>query len=559
MGFRRRDLPGLTLRPDPFARRAQLTLAICFTATLVAGLLSEGVYHEDDLKHFLYARWSQHCPSYLLEDWGRPGFTVPFALPTLIGDAQTGLHAARIWASLMTAATAWLAYLIGRQMRLRHAWLAVVFVYAQPLMTRLSFTTLTETPLALYFALATWLLIRQRPTASAAIMALAPITRHEAIVLLPLWAIALWRIRANVFAYPLLLWALALHNGLNYLVFDEVPFMRFLTPSAAEEYGSGTLLTYVPRLLHAAGPIVAALAILGMRRLWRRRSGWLIVAAAAAYFAAETLIYMRGAYSSGGYARFLVPMAPWLAGLAVGGLQPIFVRRRARIFIRTIVAVGGVMIALWVLCEIEWRIRPPILDEKWHGVALTGRIAAAIVCAVLAVALYRFRGVLHAERRPISQFAVVTLGTLLFALPAMSSLIPMRLNNYQRLMRDVIPELRRFGWDDRPLIVINYWLYYWSGRWTPPVTEPWYQQIAKARKGTLFVWDERFCTGQEFDFPLTTMRNDPEWKLIWMSEPLAASRQPFLWLFEKTASPSSIPSTHEVTLSVRQTDDINAG
>ena len=52
-------------------------VAPCFVLTVTLGLLSDGAYHDDDLTHFLMARWVRWYPGYLLHIWGRPGLTVP--------------------------------------------------------------------------------------------------------------------------------------------------------------------------------------------------------------------------------------------------------------------------------------------------------------------------------------------------------------------------------------------------------------------------------------------------------------------------------------------------
>lgn len=126
--------------PDSLAEnlRAAALLAAFLTASLAAGWISNGVYHEDDLTHYVFARWSHFDARYLLDVWGRPGFTVPYSWPAAIGSSQDGLRACRVFSAILSAATAWLAFRIARRLGIRHAWAAIPLLYLQPLFARLS-------------------------------------------------------------------------------------------------------------------------------------------------------------------------------------------------------------------------------------------------------------------------------------------------------------------------------------------------------------------------------------------------------------------------------------
>src|SRR5262245_49223382 len=96
-------------RPSPADSAAAAGVIACGLAlTLLYGALSDGAHHMDDLMHYLIARWAWRWPVYLLHDWGRPGFTVLYFLPS-----GFGWHAARAWSAILSAATAYLAYRIA--------------------------------------------------------------------------------------------------------------------------------------------------------------------------------------------------------------------------------------------------------------------------------------------------------------------------------------------------------------------------------------------------------------------------------------------------------------
>jgi hypothetical protein len=495
----------------PQVRRAVLLLALFFVVSILAGIFSQGVYHEDDLYHFLMARWARHDPRYLLDSWGRPGFTVLYSTVAWVGRSCDSLQLARALSAVVSAATAWLVFCTARRIGIRHAWATIPLLYLQPLFARLSSTTLTETPLAFYFALATWLLVSQRPGWSAAVMAVGVITRDEAVVLLPLWALAMSRQNPRWWAYLLLLWAVVLHNVLSGWLLGIWPALRWVQPAGADCYGSGTPLTFVPRLLNASGPLVASLAILGGWQLRRRPWGWVISLAALTWFAAETAIYMRGAYSSGGYARFLVPMCPWLALAAAEGLRPLLACRALGHRPLGVLILGTV--ALWLLCEIEWHWRIPVVPEDYQTLATGGRIGAAIACAaVVAIAFGLCRRGDGPE--PASKLVWAGRGVALWLiLCGLVSFTPLGLNPLQASLRDVSSLITAATGTTWPVLTLNRWVYHWTNDWVPwtPVVDcrAW---LTGARPGTLFVWDRRFCTESWPGLSYAEMQTRKDWR-----------------------------------------------
>src|SRR5438552_3288391 len=104
----------------------------CLIGTILLGLLSNGVHHDDDLTHFLMARWVRWFPVYLLHVWGRPGATIPMAAVAWIGDPAIGWHACRILSALVTAASAYLAARLAQRRGIGPPWLVVAACYLQP-------------------------------------------------------------------------------------------------------------------------------------------------------------------------------------------------------------------------------------------------------------------------------------------------------------------------------------------------------------------------------------------------------------------------------------------
>jgi len=509
--------------------RAGFLLILFFSLSLVAGWHSDGVYHEDDLTHYVFARWSQFDARYLLDFWGRPGFTVPYSWPASLGTSAQGLQACRILSAILSAASAWLAFCIARRLGLRHAWTVIPFLYLQPLFARLSLTTLTETPLAFYLALATWLLVSGRLEWSAAIMALAPLTRDEAVALLPLWALAIAIRGGRWWCYPLLLWAIVTHNLLSWFTIGAWPAQRWLEPDGSDEYGHGTLLTFVPKLAYASGPVVVGLAIMGLRRVWRRPQGWVLVSGCIAWFALETGIYMRGAYSSGGYARFLVPICPWLAVLACAGAAPLWNQRTAR---TALFALLLALIGIFTLCQAEWIWRKPVTHPDWRSWVLAGRLTIVLLCVAWAVCAVRLR----LAPNPTGNHSAVLAGTTitLLLLAGLGGFLPLRLTAYQSRLREHAPAILEMAQHNRPILTLNRWFYHWADQWV--AWNRWHDAehlLDSARPGSLFVWDERFCREPGVSLEYADVQSRPGWRLVWASELGPDGQVPSLACFER--------------------------
>lgn len=489
---------------------AFVLVGIALSAALLAGWYSQGVYHEDDLTHYQIARWSVHDPRYLLDSWGRPGFTVLFSLVAWAGDSVTGLQASRALSAALSAATAWLAFATARHLGFRHAWAAVGLLWLQPLFARLALTTLTETPLALYFALATYLLLTRRTALSAAVMALGPITRDESMVLLGIWAIAMWQARAKFWHYPLLLWAVVAHNLASGWALNIWPAMRWLEPHVPSHYGHGTILTFVPKLVLGCGPVVVGLAMLGVYRMRSKPLGWVVVAAPLTWFAVETAVYMQGAFASGGYARFLVPICPWLAVLAVGGIERL---AEPGAFQRMLGRLLFVVAGLWIVCEIEWRWRMPTLPPGWEFWNNTGRLMAAALCVALLVWGWRLRAA--GRPRPISTVAA-SLCMVGLAGVGLIGFMPLQLTPHQAAIRATVEANAQAIEDDRPLLAANRWVYHWADRWVAwGMGSNVDRLLAEAPAGSIFVWEQHFCMEPPNDLRREELCGDSGWLQIW--------------------------------------------
>ncbi|MCG3126522.1 MAG: hypothetical protein CHACPFDD_01358 [Phycisphaerae bacterium] len=489
---------------------------------------SDGVYHDDDLTHLQMARWAWQYPEYLLNDWGRPGFTLLYALP-----AQPGWLAARAFSGLLTALTAWLVYGVARGMGIRAACAAPALFWVAPMTFSLSYTTLTETALAFYLSAAMYLHLHGRPRWAAVLASLFCVTRQEALILLPIWALATWTrnsTRRGRWTIPvtwwLLLWAPVAHNLLNLLFVGSAPLANLLDAKPTAFYGHGTMLTMLERWLAAASPGLIALAAAGAPLTFRRRGGALWIGCGLAYLLTHVLIYRFGLFSSGGYARFLVPLAPILAVAAADALsaflEPIRARwARARTGVGEAVArvadeftphnvsairgmlfrIAAAIAVLWVAAESErspwlwWGTRTPLLLVVGASLVLAwlrlsrGRALALLACPALLI---------------LSSFG-----------QTLAQSTPHVLQEDQLMVREATDWLRANGLSARPILSANAWVYQFLDLSQPPARLKTLQRLDRLPPGGLFIWDVRYCNQPPHDIPLTLIQGRNEFAEIW--------------------------------------------
>ncbi|MEE8385069.1 MAG: hypothetical protein V3S01_04055, partial [Dehalococcoidia bacterium] len=441
--------------------RLTLPLVGSFLAlTVILGLLSDGAYHDDDLTHFLMARWAGWFPEYLLHVWGRPGVTIPLAGVARFSDADLAWHAARVLSATVTALTALLAARLAARLGMRNAWLVVVACYLQPLNTLLAYTTLTENFAALYLIAAVLLSCHDRRIAGSVVFSLALVSRHEALIFLPIWWLSVLAaktsVRRKAWACLAALWAPMLHNIVFRLVLEGWPAAVFLHPHGSTEYPAISPLGYLPHALLAVPPVLAGLALIGGATL-TRRGHLLIPALAGLFLMTHFFIKAFGLFASGGYGRFMVTVTPLVAILAVAGLNTMTQRLRAR---RPTGPQWLALALVWPIgllaFEIERRAGRIAIQESW-AVWLSGLATTVIVASILAAwstssSSTRRR---HAARLP--RKITATLLALTCALQWAYLVRPLSLKEDQQQIRQVIDWLRDRRLDDSPLFATNPW------------------------------------------------------------------------------------------------------
>lgn len=460
------------------------------------GLLSDGVHHDDDLTHFMFARWSWSHPEYLVHHWGRAGFTVPMALVAWIGERETAWHLGRLLSAIVTAASVWLAADYGRRARLSHWWAIMPLCYLQPLVLKLGYTTLTETFMAFYLMLAVWLTQREWPCRAAIVFSLALLCRHEAVVLLPVWWG--WMLlgqhgskQSRVLAGCLALWAPVVQNVLHFIAFGIWPLSAFFAPSGSTEYLATSPTAYIPNIIWASTLVVAGLFVAGCT-LIRCRGLYLPALVVIAFTGTHIVVKWLGVFASGGFARFMVGVAPLMAVVACGGLglvvrefnkQPVQRTHALAIFLLT--SAAGL-----AACLIEaraGRIGLANLELDWLLYSALLLLAFAMVSWMI--------------RTPKMQRVIMVAGLLpiilLSVIQVLSMTRPLRLHQEHLAVRDVVVELDRAGMGDRPILAANPWFAWFAGHIEAPNSHKYASMVTTMPPGGLIIWDSIY-SGSDF-------------------------------------------------------------
>jgi hypothetical protein len=516
-------------------RIAAILVATGTVLTSVFALISpEGVHHFDDLTHYLYSEWSWQWPAYLLDDWGRPGCTALYFLP-----AALGWPACRLLSALLSGASAWLAFRIAQRMGLRHAWLVAPLCYVQPLFFGLAQTTLTETPLMFYWTLAAYLAQRGRWSWSALFVSIGCVTRHEAVLAVPIWLFVAWRQQAPLLRLWPIVVAPLLVNGLAPLADIKPQWRRLLETEASGQYGRGGWLTFFARSMEAWGLGVALLAISGWPRLYRLRWGLLPALLIAVYFAAQTAIRALGLFDSGGYARFLVPISPFVAISALVGWQWLN-DASAETRLRATLCVSGVMLLLYLsflhqMLLFEERgalvVEVPLLHEA--KIAINACTAVLVMPAAVMFARGGSLDLSGRLARWLSRYSRAAVVAVI-VLTAAATWRPLPVPEEATMVDEMRSWLDEAGLSDRPVIASHVWVNYKFGLATPQDVPPTAERVEDAGPGTLIIWDQQFADTPDHGLDLGTMLSSGAYRELHKSRPKRFSEAPQFIILEKT-------------------------
>lgn len=507
------DVPQDISPPDRFDSLGWVFVLSGLCISVVFGLLSDGLYMNDDATHFFIARGGFTDLTYLLHRWGRVGYTLPTA-PIAYWFGFTGC---RIFSAVQTALLAFLAWRTARRLigpGLAAA-SAALLVWLQPLTFLLSMTSLTETTGALYMLLALFLYIRGNRLLSCAAFSALFLARDETPALAPLIVAALLmdahreaggNLRRTLRTWWVWVGSILLIAGPVLYVLATLPVdlppegdpLQIFSRRYSAEYGTGPLYWMTARWCEQATPGIVVLGLLGagflIRAVWRREplvpgrplpaGAWMIAAWMIAYAALHSVLFHRGLFAHGGEGRYMVPIGGLTAVLGAVGLRGMFTNTNPRGWILWLYAIL-LMVLTWL----------PLLmfPFLWDAPTVRYGVPAATVLLVLVAALPLFRRAAYPKQTPALLLAValmLTLGQLRVYFRPLSLENP--IDPMDRLVAQAVRCIEAENLSQRPVIanhpLVRFLL---PSSQLLATTADALAQWRADPPGTIFVWDSK--------------------------------------------------------------------
>jgi hypothetical protein len=438
-------------------------------------LRSSGTYQDDDIGHFLIARWSWKHPELLFDIWGRPAFTLLYA-PV----APLGLTATRIYSAILAGLVCMGSSLLAKAFDLRLYWLAALFAGLQPEFVRQGFSTLTELSLALWLCVALIAHQQRRLALMAFAAGWLPLARYETIPILAIFLFILLKQRrfglCCLALAPLLIW-----NG--YWAFSTQDWRRMLFPFSVVlfrstqpifSYGAGPLWYYPARLPAAFGGLCFVLAVNGFLRL---RFGLLQLCTIIVVAVLSLSYWKFPAAGVAGYIRHLAVLAPVVGVLATAGFETLFcpvesIRSRW-------------VIKLTVLCTGLASLGFALIGWYTRGILYPDAIVAPLIS-----------GLLLFKKPPIRLRTLALITIPLIAITTITHIQPFQLNNEQRMTIDAASWLKASDYRNRIVLAANVWFAFANDldtydRSTYRSLTP--TEIQQTPVGSIIIWDSHYA------------------------------------------------------------------
>jgi hypothetical protein len=289
-------------------------------------------YQQDAGIHYTFSRWAMQHPKTLVSVWGRPLFTSLYYLP-----AQFGYQSAKFFALFISLATAWQTWRLAQQLRMDRTSLTIPFLFLQPSFLLICTDTMTEPLMALVLTLALRLHLSGRLIAGMVSASLMPLARPEGFFLCLLWGawILLDKKHNDAWAkhlrrvVPSTLWlatGVAVWWLAALLLMRDPLWIKHNWPLDWRQnglFGTGPLWWYLSQSSYVIGVLLRIPFALGFALLLWQKKLIHITTAFLTIFVLHSVMYWRGSFSSAGYPRYFVCIAPLMAIIALTGWNAI--------------------------------------------------------------------------------------------------------------------------------------------------------------------------------------------------------------------------------------------
>lgn len=334
---------------------------VCLVNFYVAFVSAAPAGGQDSWNHYLYARWAPSHPELLLDQWGKPFFTM-LALPF----AQWGIKGVLLLNHFCVLATAWLAYLTARKLGMRNPWMAIFLFAWQPIVLANVHSALTEPSNALVLVFMCYLYAGSRWVSATVLASFLPLVRSEGFVLLlAVMLFLVFRKRLKLLPYTVV--GVFVYGFLGAVVSGKWDWLIANNPYVRQQVdggfdaGSGEFLHYAMHQREITGLVVTAFGLFALiltfnyvlKRLNNKTPSnvsqmalWLWWPLFGLFFLAHSFLWWKGAMGSHGLLRVFVVVSPIIALLSMYALD-VLMRNEIRILNR--VLKFGVSIGMFLL------------------------------------------------------------------------------------------------------------------------------------------------------------------------------------------------------------------
>ncbi|HNX43590.1 MAG TPA: hypothetical protein PKI35_04070 [Bacteroidales bacterium] len=286
----------------------------------------------DNIAHYNLSHYSFRHPELLLDHWGKPLFTIlssPFS--------QAGFVGTKLFNVLTGVAAAYFAYRYLRSQKVQMAFAVIPFVLFVPMYFMMMQSALTEVLCSFILVVSAFCFADKRYILSAILLSFVPVSRTDAVIILPVYAAALLWFRQYK-ALPFLLTGTFVFSISGWFQYGDILWLIHNNPykGASSLYGKGDLLHFVEQIPYICGIPLTILTVTGifsiLFRFFRNNAHpgepatadvFVLLLPALALLAAHSYLWWKGLGGSAGLTRVLTPVLPLTAIMAYKGFDEI--------------------------------------------------------------------------------------------------------------------------------------------------------------------------------------------------------------------------------------------
>ena len=298
-------------------------------------LFSEGFNGgADSITHYQMSRYSWEHHYLLMDQWGKPVFTILFS-PI----AQLGFNAVVIVNIALIFLGVWWTVDIAKKLNIQRTWLVAFLMFWMPVVVGNAISGLTEMICALFLLRFIQLALRNQWIWAAIVLGFMPFARSEGFVMVAL-ALMFFAFTRRWKFIPWLLFGSVVFNLLGYFITGKTLWIFQSNPyvnTTFDMYGHGTFYHFFLYAFPLFGfayflwvaqtirifPKVKGLFVSASWPMHEQVWIWLIAGSSWGYFLAHTVLWWQGMWASLGLGRVMFVIAGPVSLLAVKYLDEI--------------------------------------------------------------------------------------------------------------------------------------------------------------------------------------------------------------------------------------------